>query len=241
MPRLLNGQEVFKYVNKVSVLRIKAATPGDTTTSAALARAAVNVGVASSTNFTNGEFAFVIGSGGTDVVKLGAPAATMPFTTKPLFAQDIGARLVSAEEIQLGHISEQGVTFGGSMTLNPVKAATSRTPIAYISDPGEMTASLSLLGHNNQNLMLAFGATEAEDGAGNTADPYQVGVGQTTMGSQGLQAIRILGERHDAKIVEMLFVAAQVEVNVNSTLGSGQQSGIPVSMKFTNLIQRIYI
>lgn len=241
MPRQNNGQEVFKYVTKISVLRIKSAAPGDSLTTTAIAKAAATVDVAAAANFAEGEFAFVIGSGGTDLVKLAAPAdPALPFALKALFPQDIGARIVSATESNLGHISEGGFTFGGTLTLNPVKAATARTPIAYVSETGEMTVGFSLLGHNNLNLAMAFGATEDEIGDGSAADPHAIGIGQDTMGSQGLQAIRLQGVRHDGKIVDLFAIDAQVSVNVTATLGSGQQAGLPVSMKITNLVQRIY-
>lgn len=242
MPRTGNGNEFFQYLTGVKALRIATGTFGDTTTSAALAGGGTDstVEVAASTNFTAADKCFIIGSGGTEIVTIGTPATTMPFTIKPVFAHDSGARLVEAVESDFGHIEESGVNFGGSLTLTAVNSAISRTPVFYSSQPGELTGSFALLGYNNQNIAAACGATESETGAGTEADPYTFGVGQTTLGSQGTQTFVFEGTTKGGDIVEVYLNDAQVEVNFQVNMGASTWGGIPLAFKYTSLVSRIW-
>lgn len=240
MPRLGTGSELFKYLNSVKKYTIQTSSGGDTTTTEAIVAGDTAFDVTATTNFTTGDYAMVDGSGGTELVKLGTVASTMPVTRPMIIAQNTGARLVEAVEADLGHVAEGGIQFGGSATITEIKAATSRTAIAFIADAAILTWTIPLLGYNNLNLLAAFGATESEAGSGSAAAPYAALIGQDTVNTQTLFCLRATGVRHDSKIVEVDFLDCTVEVNVNVTIGAPNPDGITMTGKCASIIQRIW-
>jgi hypothetical protein len=241
MPRTNSGSELFQYLNKWYKFVIQPSTPGDTTTSAALAVTDDSVNVAATTNFTANDFCMIDGDGGVEVVQIGTPATTpMPFDRPVLLAQSSGARLVEALRIDMGHIAEGGIQYGGSQTLTEIKAATSRTAIAFFGESTTLTLSAPLLGYNNLNLLAVFGATETEPGAGTASDPYGAAITGDTVGTQGLHCYRAEGALYDGRIVQIDFTGCTVEINANITIGAPNPDGLPLSVKCTSFIQRIW-
>lgn len=240
MPRLNNGLEILKGISKVEKFIIQPTSPGDTTTTAALAVGAATIGVGATTNFTAQDPVFIIGSGGVELNKIGTPNATMPLGFKAAVAQDAGARFVEALAINLGHVDENGVEYNATLGLTPIDAATSATPLGYQRGTGEFSARMGLRGMNNLNMQLAHGADEAEIGAGSAADPHQVAIGDTELGSHGITCLRVTGVRRDLKTVTWDFLDCTVEVQVRTTLGGRTPAVVPVGVKFARLVQRIW-
>lgn len=240
MPRLGTGSELFKYLTSVTKY-VVTTSGGDTTTAEAIVVDAEDVNVTAITNFTAADVCMIDGSGGTELVTIGTPATTpMPVTRPFAIAQDSGARFVEMTAASLNHIAEGGVQFGGSLTLTEIKAATSRTAIAFIADAAVLTWTIPVLGFNLLNLQAAFGATEGEQGAGTVADPHQVVIGPDTVGTQGIHCYRCLGVRHDGKIVEVDFLDCTVEVNTNITIGAPNPDGMTITGKAGTITGRIW-
>lgn len=240
MPRLNNGLEVFKYLTSVTKYIVQPTTPGDQLTTDATTVGDTTVTVGATTNFTTGDPAFLSGSAGTELVTLGTVATSMPIG-QSLLVHPIGTRLVEALAIGMGHIGEAGVNFGGQLNLNPIKAATSRTPIAYFADPGEFNFDFDLLGWNNLNLQAAFGVTEGETGSGTSGSPYGVAINGANIGTQSsLQGFRFLGTNPNGQTIQLDLMGASIEVNVTSNLGGSGVASIKLAGKFTDLFQRIW-
>ena len=243
MPRRNNGLEVFsRLVSIEKFTLVPSGTPGDTVTTAPIAAGAGTAALTAQTNFSLNDPVFIIGSGGFELNAIKGPlAASMPLAYKTAFAHAVGARVVEARRIDLGHLDESGVTFGGSVQLNPVNASTSKVPIAYIAGAGDLTASFNLRGYNNLNLQTIFGIDEEEAGTGTADDPYQVGLSGESIGTHGLQAYRVRGVLTDGVTnVIVDFCGAQVQVNANVALGGQGGAALGVSIKYSNLIQRIW-
>jgi hypothetical protein len=243
MPRLNNGLEVFKQLDSVIKYVIQTGTIGDTLTTSATTAGGTGANVTALTNFSAADPAFLTGSGGTELVTLGTPATTPMPMGQTLIVHPIGTRLVEAQAINLGHMDEAGLDFGGQLTLNPVKAATSRTPIAYLADPGEFSFSFNLLGWNNLNVLTAFGITEsaAEVGSGVAATPYGVQVSGSNIGNQSaLMGLRFSGVNLNAQTIQIDLMGAQVAVNVSAKVGASSPAVLTISGKYTNFLQRIW-
>jgi hypothetical protein len=241
MPRTNSGSELYQYLNKFYKFVIQSGTIGDTTTTAATVVGTASVNVTASTNFTEGDFVMVDGSAGVEVMTLGTIATTpMPTTVPFLLASDSGARMVEAARIDMGHVAEGGIQFGGSQTLTEIKAATSRTAIAFFGESTTLTLTVPLLGYNNLNLLAVHGATESEDGAGTAADPYGAAISGDTVGTQGLHCYRAEGTLYDGRIVQIDFTQATVEINTNITIGAPNPDGMTLNAKVTSFIQRIW-
>lgn len=241
MPRTNSGSELFQYLNKWYKFVIQSGTIGDTTTTAATVVGTAGVNVTASTNFTDGDFVMVDGDAGVEVMTLGTVATTpMPTTVPFLLASASGAHMVEAARIDMGHIAEGGIQYGGSQTLTEIKAATSRTAIAFFGESTTLTLSAPLLGYNNLNLLAVFGATESEDGSGTASDPYGAAITGDTVGTQGLHCYRAEGTLYDGRVVQIDFTGCTVEVNANITIGAPNPDGLPLSVKCTSFIQRIW-
>jgi hypothetical protein len=240
MPRLNNGLEVLKGISKVEAFQIVTSTPGDTVTTAALAVGDATIGVSASTNFTAADPIFIIGDGGVELNKIGTPNATMPLGFKAALAQSAGARLVEAVARNLGHIDNNGVQYSASVALTPIDAATSVTPIGYQRGVGELTAQFGLRGWNNLNFQFAHGVDESESGVGSSADPTQIVIGGSQLGTHSTMCCRVTGYRYDGKTVTQDFLNVTIEVQVRTNIGGSTPAVLPVSMKFDNVVQRIW-
>jgi len=240
MPRLNNGQEIFRKLDKLEVFRAVATTPGDQTITSAVAVGASTVPVAAITNFTANDPVFLIGSGGLELNRIGTPATTMPLLRKTGLAHLTGARLLEAIATDFGHIDESGVVMSPSAALTAIPSALSALPVQYISGVGEIGFNFNLLGFNLLNLCTIFGIPEAEQGAGTSGDPWQVFVSGAAMGTQGTQVIRATGTRHDGLNIEVDFLDVRVEVQGSVTLNRNAPAVLPFAGKCTALAMRIF-
>lgn len=242
MPRLNTGLEVFKDLSSVTKYQVAAGTHGNTTIATQRAVGDQNALITAITNFANGDPVFITGANGTELNALNAtPNTTQPMLYRSAFVFPVGSTFEEAVAIPVGHIDESGLTFGGSLTLTPVLAATSRTPIAFISGQADLTFSFNLRGFNILNFQTVFGAPESEIGVGTAVDPYQGAVGSGNVGTQGQQAFRFVGTRHDGSTVQLDILDAKIEVNVNTQLGGQTPAVLPATGKCTNFILRHWI
>lgn len=241
MPRTNSGAEVLTRVTAVYKLIIQPTSPFDQTTSSALVKGtSTTVTVGATTNATAGDIVAVVGSGGTELLKIGTPATTMPLSLKPAFAHNSGARLVEMQLIDLGHIDESAVSFTSSLDVTPVNAATSRIPLAYIYGQGKLGLSFNLRGFNNPNIATIMGQDEAEFGTGTSADPFSDGFSGTTIGTHGLQCYRVLCLLSDGRTVQLDFNGSTVAPNTNTQVGGGSGAALGLSLECTNFVPRIW-
>lgn len=241
MPRLNNGVEVLKGVSKVELFSIAPTTPGDTLLTTALTKGDDKAVIASATNFADGNPLFIIGDGGFELNAVdGSPATDLPLKFKAAYDQSVGARVVEAVGRNIGHIDNSGVQYSGTMALTPIDAATSVTPIAYQRGAGALGATFNLRGFNNLNFQLAHGVDEGEDGAGTAADPHQVAIGGTALGTHGLLCARVTGYRFDGKTVTQDYCNVTVEVAVRTNFGGSTPAVLPVTLRFDGVVQRIW-
>lgn len=241
MPRLNSIDEVFQYLTTLKKYVEKTGTHGSTTTTEAITVDMADTDVTANTNFVANDEVLISGDGGVEIAKIGTSAATNFIWTTPLqIAQSSGATVVEASAIDLGHVGEEGITFGGTQTITPINAATSRTPLGYIIATAELTFSVPLLGTNNLNLQTVFGATEGEQGTGVAADPYVVVIDGNTIGTQGLSAYRAVGTLYDGSNIEIDFLGVTVEINVSRNIGGTTVQGYTLNGKATGFMQRIW-
>lgn len=238
MPRLNDGTQLFKSISTLEAYRLATATPGDTITTASLAAGASSVSVSATTSFASADPVFIIGDGGVELNACGTPALAMPLKYKAAFAQSAGARFVEAISVGLGYLSEEGASFSPSQSLSAILSANSATPLNYISGIAELSVSFGLLAFTGLNLHTMLGITEAETGAGTSADPYQYVVGGANIGTQGTQCFRLTGVLHSLQNFHMDFLNARVEVGGQVTMNRGAPAVYPVTIKFTSMVKR---
>lgn len=243
MPRTGNELELYQYLNSATKYVEQAGTHGDTTTAAqTTAGGTAGVNVTATTNFTNGDPCLLSGSAGQELVSINGTVATTPLPlTQIALVHPAGTRLVEAQAISLGHLDETGLTFGGRVTAQLIRAATSRLPLTTLPEPGEFTFRFALLGWNNLNLQAAFGVPEAELGAGSAANPYLVAITGGNIGTQSaLQVFRFAGVGKGAQNIQIDLCGAQVQVDVNAQVGTANPPVLTMSGNYTAIIQRIW-
>jgi hypothetical protein len=238
MPRSNNFAEVFHRLT--SWKKYTPLSGGATdTTAEAITRDLADVDLVSGTGFTNGDYILISGSGGMELSKIQTVSVNNLLFDRPvLIPQDIGATVDEALESNLGHVSEEGITFGATQTVTPVRAATSATPLGYLTEAAELTFSGILLGDNNLNFLYAFGALEDEEGVGSAADPYATVVDGTTVSTEVAHALRATGSLHGGAVIEVDFLGITIEVNVSRNMGGTGVTGYGISGKCTAFLRR---
>lgn len=235
--------ELFKKITGLTLYKIQPTTPGDTTTTAPVlgTGAETTVGVTATTNFTAGEFAFIIGDGGLELVTIGTPNVSMPVVTPPKIAQSTGARFVEAVAVALGKISQGSVKWSANRALTAIFEEVGDTPVAYIPGSLECGLDFALYGYNGPNVQLLTGYAEAETGTGVLiANAYQSLVGGPLQALQTAQVFRVQGLRYDAKNIQIDFLNAQVACAISSDLSRLNPSTLNGSVKASAIIFRQY-
>jgi hypothetical protein len=171
----------------------------------------------------------VVGSN-TDTVVAGANFSS---NDPAYIAGDQGAELNEISSIATNVIA-------GAPTINAVPAATSKTPVAYISVGGELTFRFGLLGFNIENLQTAFGAPESVQGTGTPADPYRGAIGRAAMGGQGLLCIKFTGLRKDGWTVELDAVGCSITGSPTANASGKTARPIPVEGRCLTHVINIY-
>lgn len=242
MSRQNDGPELFKRLDSLQVFR-QVSGGGSTTLAAAATAQATTLNLTTNTGFTAADPVIVSGDGG---VELNAISATTPITAVPLVyklgrAQALGATVVEAVAASLAHITEDGIDFGGNQSLDPIYSALSSAAIAYLYGNTEYEGAFTLQGFNIQNFHTWMGITEAETGAGSSADPFQGVIHGALMATQGIQCLRATGVRHDGKNVIVDFNDAKIAPSGQTKLARSQGSGfLPCTFKCTSAIIRIW-
>lgn len=242
MPRTNNGSELPRYLNSVKKGIYSTGTFGSTVTTGPIVAGDVSADITATTNFANGDFVIINGDGGVELTKIsGTPATTDCPVDRPLYtAQSTGATFIEATVFSLGHVDKAGAKIGGSATLTPIEAATSRVPIAYFSDTAKLSFEIPLLGFNNLNLQAAFGITEGESGSGTSSAPYAILINGSNVGNQGVQVFRLAGVTKGGGNYELDILDATIEVAVDYTLGTPTPGSIVLKGMCTSFISRIW-
>ena len=241
MPRTNAAGELLKKTTILDLYRIATGTIGDTTTTAAVlgTGAETTVAVTATTNFTAADPCFIIGDGGLELTKIGTPATSMPVSPPPKIAQSSGARFVEAVKVNIGKFLQDSVSWTGTRSLTAIFEEIGDVKVQSISSPLEFAISFGLLGYNGPNLQFATGFAEAETGDGLAeATAYQSLVGGLNQTVQSEQVIRWQGLRYDAKKIQIDFLNAEVETNINAPLQKTAASSLQVTCKASQLIVR---
>jgi hypothetical protein len=238
MPRTNDNRELLKQLDLVE--RFVQTTGGDQTATAAIVAGLTLATIAASTSFASADPVLIVGDGGTELNEItGTPATAMPLKYKIQLAQSIGARVLEMQKLTLGDIDPGGVKIASSQQLNAIMSAISNTPIAQYASPVELSFEIPLIGMNNLNLAAFFGITEAETGAGTTADPYALTAGQDNINTQGYLAYRVSGTLFDGRRIYFDIVDARQSANGTLQINRQAPTIITLSGKFNVLTTRI--
>lgn len=243
MPRLNSGNELLKYLTTVYKYTQKSGG-ASTTTAEAVTVDMADTDVSAITGISGGDFMFVDGSGGVELMEVtsasSGPPANVVWKWPLQIAQNSGASVVEAQQVNINHIAEGGITIGGSQSSTPINAATSRVAIAEFGQSAEFTFSIPVLGWNNLNFLAAFGAPETEQGAGSSSDPYAAALTAANVGTETLTCFRCVGTLENGDTFVFDILDATVVVNVSATIGAANPEGFTIAGKCGGFASRIY-
>lgn len=233
---------IVKSLTSIDLYKIQPTSPGDTVTSAGLARAATTIPVSSLTGFADTEPFFIVGDGGTELNTVsGTPSAGAITPALPIaLAQSSGARVVEALKYSLGHIAEGSARLTGTSTTTPINAATSQTPIGYLTSAGALGFSIGGLSFDTRILNLAFGQDELETGAGTSGDPWTTVVSQLSVGTHALACLRGRALRKDGKNIQLDMLDCTVTVNADINFSGKAVNAITIAGSCTGHVIRIW-
>lgn len=222
---------IIKSLTSIDLYQIQPTTPGDTTTTAALARGAATIPVAAITNFATTEPIFIVGDGGTELNTInGAPSGLNIVPAQPLaLAQASGARVVEAIKYVLGHIAEGSARLTGSSTVVPIPAATASVPIGFLSTGGALGFAIAGLSFDSRILNLAYGQDQLETGAGTSGDPWTMVASQLSVGTHSLACLRGLATRKDGKTVQIDMLDCTVAVSADNNFSGKAVNPIAIA------------
>jgi hypothetical protein len=240
MSRLLTDNSYWRRFSAITLYRIASGTPGDTTTTAPVAKSATTIPVVGITNFTAADPAFLIGSGGFELISaIGTPNVTMPITNQKVhFAQSTGARFVEAVAVSLGRFSKDGAGITPSRTLTAVEAADRDLPIGYFESALEISCTFGLLEYEGLNWQFICGYEDSEIGTGVVADPFQAALGENDQVLMSNVALRLTGIRADAKNIQFDMLDCRFETSGQVTHNRSGEAILPVTAKFTRALIR---
>lgn len=181
MPRTISNNQAIQRLTAVSLFLPTVTTPFDQTTAGATADRSDTIVVPATTNASDTDKLFIIGSNGTEINAIdGTVNVTMPLLNKTAFAHPAGTRVLEATEHALGRIEVGGFTISPSQQETLIEAADLITAMQTIKGTLELSFSFGLLNHNAQNFLNALGYADNETGAGTAADKWISTVGDPT-------------------------------------------------------------
>lgn len=236
-------RSIFARLTSIDLYVPQTTSPGDTITTAGLARDAATIPVSAITSFADLDPIAIIGDGGTELNAVnGAPSGSniVP-ARKIVIAQSSGARVLEMVKRALGGIGEGSARMTGSGNSTPITDATSNVPVGYLITGGNLGFAFALKDFSMRSLALAFGQDELETGAGTSGDPYQNLFSQNTIGTHSTPlCARLKGVRKDGKIIEVDFLDLTLTPNADINLSGKADQAIPVSGNCTGIITRFY-
>lgn len=242
MPSLKNdGGELFKYLTQVEKFTKDPAGLATVTTEA-ITKDIADTDAASITGLSGDEFVGIIGTGGAELAQVDSAATGNIVWEWPLqVPQLVGASITELLKRSMNHIAESGVQFGGTGSINPRRAATARSAIAFTPSPVEgFTFAIPTLGWNSNNLASGFGVPESEEGAGSAADPWAIAITPGNVMTEGILFFRLTGTLDNGNVLVVDLCDCTIEPQVAVTLGVENTEGPVTAGRCTSIVQHIY-
>lgn len=229
--RLGTAAELWDFLSEGGIIRDQTATPGDTTVATASVPGALNLLVASETNFSVGDLCRV-GSGEILEVFEIEVAGVGDLTLKsPLeYGHAIGETVFEQLKVDMGHISEAGVTLSVSEDVFEVRASTSPLVLSRRTTGIDETISWEGINILPSNLAAVFGIDDANVfGTGVAADPYGMRINPNNLNELKLTSMYFTGVREDGDIIEIRGWNCRYDLNKTSTFARNAVAGLPLS------------
>jgi hypothetical protein len=232
MARKNTNEELWLEISAAGVYRDEA-TPGEglVDTIVAIAQKDVVLGTGEGTGFAVDDW-IRVGSGNLmEVAKIESLATdTLTMYSEIAFPHAVGAPVTSLEKVDLGAVSEDGITRDTSVERTEIRAATQASPYATLVANVNQRLSWNLLNHSNENVLMALGMDEgAIHGTGTGSDPYVIDILADDMGSVINHALWFTGALKDGTLFEIQGWSCDFDPNQTLNYLRGQAVLLPIA------------
>jgi hypothetical protein len=235
MPRAKTKGELWRRLDYMYILRDQTTSPGDTTTDAAEPKGEVALSVADEANFAADDYIRVDSEDAMEVHQVLSTGVGLITTKTGLHnAKPSGTVVKELEQVDLGHLTDDGVTFTAPGDHNAVNIGTRTLAWAYLIGHTELAAEFSLASWNLENIATAFGIPDTSTyilGAGTTADPYRLVLDPEDYATELNVSFAFEGIRQDGAFMRFEMWGAEVDVTaLNATLARAT-AATPLGMR----------
>jgi hypothetical protein len=230
MPRLNTSDELWVAVSSAGFVTDETAgTPGSTTSDAVYSAGDTVLSVVSETNFATGDLVRLATGSSMEIAIVESTAAgSLTMESGIAFAHASGIVLVEQQRVDLGDISDDGVTRESSVERTEIRAATQAGTYATLVTNANARLGWNLLNHSLENVMFALGIDESNiTGAGTAADPYISDINPDNFNELTNIAIYFAGSLRDGTTVEVQGWNCDFDPNATISYLRGQAVSIP--------------
>jgi hypothetical protein len=231
MARLNTSDELWTAVSSAGFIRDETTTPGDSTLNGAAAAGQKVATVNSETNFAIGDI-IRIGTG--NIMEIGIIAALTPLTleTNLAFSHATAEVVKEQQRVDLGDISDDGVTRESSVERTEIRAATQAGTYATLVTNATARLGFNLLNHSEENILFALGIDEATaagrlHGAGTAGDPTVADIDPDNFNELTNIAVYFAGTLRDGTTIEIQGWNCDFDPNATISYLRGQAVSIP--------------
>ena len=227
------ANQVYKELQEAYVLQDQDAG-ASTTLSAAAAKGANTITVASATGITAGD-RFRISDGNLiEEVVVGSAYTTgtsIPLRTPLKRAHDSGAAVVEREKVITGSVTDQGVRVNGEVSETEITSATDGE-ITTLRTRAKFTASWSVVETDVEHVALAHAIPQDRiSGAGTAASPKALFVDYREMGTLINLSVGFTGVRKDGTFHALELWGADLTSSGEVTYNTGSGAPTPLAAK----------
>lgn len=238
MARLNTSDELWVAVSEAGFFTDETAgTPGSTTSDAAYSAGDTVISVTSEANFGAGDLIRVGTANEMEIQIVESTAAgSITLESALAFAHVSGIPVVEQQRVNLGDISDDGVTRESSVERTEIRAATQAGVYATLVTNASARVSWNLLNHSLENVMFALGMDESNiSGAGSAADPWVADINPDNFNELTNIAVYFTGSLRDGTTFEIQGWNCDFDPNLTITYLRGQAVSIPFAADIQHL------
>jgi hypothetical protein len=233
MARANTSDELWVAVSSAGFITDETAgTPGNTTSDAAYSAGDSVLSVVSETNFSAGD---VIRLATGNSMEIGIVETTgvgsITVESNIAFAHASGIAVVEQKRVDLGDISDDGVTRESSVERTEIRAATQAGTYATLVTNANARLGWNLLNHSEENVLFALGIDEALSarlhGAGTAVDPTVADLDPDNFNELTNIAVYFAGSLRDGSTIEVQGWNCDFDPNATISYLRGQAVSIP--------------
>lgn len=174
MARTNTNAELFKELDQVGVIRdVSSGASGSVNTATVKGDTTIVLGSGEGTNFAEDDY-IRVGTGKTqEVAQIESIAAdTLTLVSALAYAHSAAESVVEQEKVQIGDLTDDGISTATEIGRSQVNSATSREFYAMLDEYFKGQTTFSVLNHSLENLLASLGIDEDNvHGSGTSADP----------------------------------------------------------------------